>query len=85
MRNSIILIKRRNPISNKSIKKEIVKNKDGNIIEIREYNENGYPIYYKDTELKSEQWNMYNENGNKIAYKNSNGVEFSFEYEYYED
>lgn len=56
---------------NKSVKKETIKNKDGNIIEIRKYNESGYPIYYKDIELKSEQWYEYDENDNMISYERS--------------
>lgn len=35
---------------NKSVKKETIKNKDGNIIEIREYNEYENCIQYKNSD-----------------------------------
>ena len=50
--------------------KEIMKDKEGNILQIREYDRDGREIHYQNS-FGTEFWNDYDENGRLIHIKQS--------------
>lgn len=63
------------------VKKETLRGGDDHI-SVKEYNENGKLIYFKNSS-GYEEWYEYDADGNEIHYKNSAGTESWKEYEYF--